>query len=218
MLPIIGWVMLWFRPSWGFLLFFGLCIGVFSLGLTLFLLISAGVFDQVSTSELFVALASDFVVNVGVFAAVGAIIVAARGGKIERKPTEKEIDEELARFRAAKAEGTTSERAQVAAAIDAPIAESQSADAGSNGRGHGLMNSMRSALRSGPVRLWIVASIAIWSFGLARLFYNEGWRTYWTDYLGDYWPYWVTPFGLGALMLGVRWVRDGYGNSRTPKA
>jgi hypothetical protein len=46
-------------------------------------------------------LAIDFALNVGVFAVVGAIIVALRGGKSEqRSPSEKEIDAELARIRA----------------------------------------------------------------------------------------------------------------------
>lgn len=101
MLPIIGWIMLWFRPSWGFLIFFGLCIGVLSLVISLLMLGGVGVLSAVPIGELATALGADFAWNVGVFVAIGAIIVALRGGKLEKRaPNEKEIDAELARIRA----------------------------------------------------------------------------------------------------------------------
>jgi len=100
MLPIIGWVMLWSRPSWGFLLFFGLCVGLLTLVLSVFLLGGVGVFQRVPVQDIAVALGGDFVWNVGVFIGVGAVIVMVRGGKIEKRaPTDQEIDAELARMR-----------------------------------------------------------------------------------------------------------------------
>ncbi|MGD9814651.1 MAG: hypothetical protein AB7Q23_14270 [Hyphomonadaceae bacterium] len=101
MLPIIGWIMLWFRPSWGFLIFFGLCIGVLSLVISVFMLGGMGIFELVPLSEIIVALGTDFLLNVGVFVVIGAIIVVVRGGKLEKRaPSDREIDAELARIRA----------------------------------------------------------------------------------------------------------------------
>lgn len=101
MLPIIGWVMIWFRPTWNFLFYFAIAIGVFSLLISFFLGGGVALLATASPYAVALALAIDFALNVGVFAAVGAIIVALRGGKSEqRSPSENEIDAELARIRA----------------------------------------------------------------------------------------------------------------------
>jgi hypothetical protein len=31
------------------------------------------------------------------------------------------------------------------------------------------------------------------------------------DVWGAFWPWWIAPFVLGALMLGVSWIRRGFG-------
>lgn len=99
MLWIIGLVMLWFRPSWGFL-------GIFALGLAvlraLISYFAVSALPDFAGQPLLIAfaIAVDVAINVGIFAVLGAIVVAIRGGKIERNPSEKEIDAELARFRA----------------------------------------------------------------------------------------------------------------------
>jgi hypothetical protein len=229
MLPIIGWIMLWFRPSWGFLFFFGACIGLLSLAVSVLLLISVGALSSVTLPELLAALASDFAWNVGVFAVLGAVIVGIRGGKIERNPTETEIDAELARFRARAASGTDAgspggptgphEREATAGSAregDLPPVQAREDSRSANRFVSGLAGIAGRRHLSGPVRLWIVASLAIWAIGFARFTYNEGGRVYAYDYIGDYWPYWLAPFGLGALLLGVRWVRDGY-KGKTPR-
>lgn len=101
MLPIIGWVLIWTRPTWNFLFYFAIAIGVLSMVASLFLGGGMALLATEQPLTVLLALGVDFVLNVGVFAAVGAIIVAIRGGKSEeRTPSEAEIDNELARVRA----------------------------------------------------------------------------------------------------------------------
>lgn len=101
MLPIIGWVLIWMRPTWNFLFYYAIAIGVFSLLISFFLGGGIALLATMPPLAVVLALAIDFAWNVGVFAIVGAIIVAVRGGKSEeRTPSAAEIDNELARVRA----------------------------------------------------------------------------------------------------------------------
>ncbi|MGE0044188.1 MAG: hypothetical protein AB7J28_08010 [Hyphomonadaceae bacterium] len=101
MLLIIGWVMLWFRASWGLLGFFSFCLAVLSGLLNYFRTANHPDAEGLPFEVVLIASAIDTAIGVAIFAAVGAIIVAVRGGKIERRsPTDAEIDAELARIRA----------------------------------------------------------------------------------------------------------------------
>jgi len=100
MLWIIGLIMLWFRPSWGFLGIFACGIGILSA-----LIGYLGVANSPEAAGqpfpvLLAATAIGVAIDVGLFSILGAIVVAIRGGKIEKRVSDKEIDAELARVRA----------------------------------------------------------------------------------------------------------------------
>ena len=99
MLNIFGWVMVFMRPSWGFLTFFALCVTILSTVFNLFWGASQGALgDPVMLMALAIAAALEF----AIFFVVGAVIVLLRGAKKDggKAPSEKEIDAELARVRA----------------------------------------------------------------------------------------------------------------------
>lgn len=101
MLPLIGWVLIWMRPTWNFLFYYSIAIGVFALLISFFLGGGIALLPTTPPLEFVAFYGIQFVLNVGVFAVVGAIIVAVRGGKSEqRSPSSAEIDSELARVRA----------------------------------------------------------------------------------------------------------------------
>lgn len=184
---IILWIILFFAPRWGLLHAFTLCVGFASIGFSVYRLHP--------------------LLDVVVFLGIGALIVAMRiDARIER-----EIDDTLAQMRARSPEITTP--AQSNTAPTSPPIGTTSAHAERDTKPH-LASSVGSLLRRapGPLRLWIVASLSIWGFGIARFIHEEG-NALWLDslYLMDqYWPYWIAPFALGALMIGIAWVRAGY--------
>lgn len=97
---IVFWIALWRFRSWSFLFAFAAVLAVL-VGVTAY-------FGNAAAPELaglpwfavLIATLIDVALNVGIFAAVGAAIVHFRGGKLEKKVSESEIDAELARVRA----------------------------------------------------------------------------------------------------------------------
>lgn len=100
MLWIIGLVMLWFRPSWGFLGIFALGIAVLSALGSCVAILNAPEMEGAPLAVTLLTVALAVAIDVGIFAILGAIVVALRGGKIEKKVSEQELDAELARVRA----------------------------------------------------------------------------------------------------------------------
>ncbi len=99
MLNIFGWVLVFMRPSWGFLTFFALCITILAAIFNLFWGASEG---ALGNPVILMAVAIAAGIDFAVFFAVGAIIVLLRGARKDggKSPSEKEIDAELARIRA----------------------------------------------------------------------------------------------------------------------
>lgn len=97
---VVLWIALWRWRSWGALAFFTLVLATIQ---TVFGYLSNSAAPEAAGWPWYMVLAATLVdvsVNVGIFAAVGAIIVWLRGGKFERKVSEADIDAELARVRA----------------------------------------------------------------------------------------------------------------------
>lgn len=99
-IAIVLWIALWRFRSWSFLFGFTAVLAV--------LLGVIGYFNNAASPEaaglpwiaILIATLIDVALNVGIFFVVGAAIVHFRGGKIEKKVSESEIDAELARIRA----------------------------------------------------------------------------------------------------------------------
>src|SRR5262245_25110893 len=107
MIWIIGWILLWFRPEYKFVLFFALGLTILNLiFLVLFsgipaVIFNDGVLDPYAFVEFLVLYLLQIWITVGVFFAVGAAIVALRKWMKSRKPAgDDKLDAEMERIRA----------------------------------------------------------------------------------------------------------------------
>lgn len=105
MIWLIGWILLWFRPEYKFVLFFGL--GLLVLNFVLWLLF-AGIPIAITTPiniegvlTFLMLYLADAVLTLLVFGLIGIGIVALRKWmKARRSPKDKELDVEMERIRA----------------------------------------------------------------------------------------------------------------------
>jgi hypothetical protein len=149
------------------------------------------------------ALAIDFSWNVGVFVGIGAIIVLIRGGKIERMPSEREIDAELARIRGEGPAGPN----QPEAGPSGHFRESSASDARMSLAAYGAR--LRSLSKRDALR-WVFAGLAValvsWWAGTDHHLEN---LAYSLNVLEDF-ASWFTDNGIGFLVGGGVALYGGY--------
>jgi hypothetical protein len=106
MIWIIGWILLWFRPEYRFVLFFGFALLVFDL---IFYALFGGAAivanpGALSTSDILAfitAYAIDAALGLAIFFTVGALIVTLRTWmKARTSPQDQRLDAEMERVRA----------------------------------------------------------------------------------------------------------------------
>ncbi|KAF0170228.1 MAG: hypothetical protein IV086_07775 [Hyphomonadaceae bacterium] len=102
LLMVFGLLLVLMRPNWNFLFFFAGCIA--ALWAVQVILGAIEFHAEYPVPQILFSGTIMIVVRVGVFLAIGALIVKLRGGKAEEKgPSAQEIDAELAKMRAEKA-------------------------------------------------------------------------------------------------------------------
>ena len=100
LIKIILWIALWRWRSWNALASFSVALAAIQL---FFGYVSVSAMPQTEGWPWYAVLAAtsvDVALSVAIFATVGAAIVWFRGGKVEKRVSEAEIDAELARVRA----------------------------------------------------------------------------------------------------------------------
>jgi len=77
---IVGWILLWLRPSWGRLVFLANCVGVLQLGLSYIeIMRRLDEFGAMAFARSFApAIAMDYGIALGIFLAGGTLIVLGR--------------------------------------------------------------------------------------------------------------------------------------------
>ncbi len=106
MIWIIGWILLWFRPEYRFVLFFGFALLV--LDLIFYALFGGAVIlgdpSALSVSDILAfltAYAINAAIVLAIFFGVGALIVTLRKWMKSRKsPNDRNLDDEMERIRA----------------------------------------------------------------------------------------------------------------------
>ncbi len=99
LLIVFGLLLVFMRPNWNFLFFFAGCMA--ALWAVQVILGAIEFHAEFPVPQVLFSGIIEIVLRVGVFLAIGALIVKLRGGKAEEKsPSAEEIDAELAKVRA----------------------------------------------------------------------------------------------------------------------